>query len=109
VTGNAMALDDLDTTRVDQGYLARFLEWRGLSDVTSGSSQPQLTRQNLITVEVPLPSLSEQRRVATLLDGADAIQAKRRQLVAHLNSLESAIFRDMFGLSQQWSSAPIGD
>ena len=79
VTGNAMALDGLDTTRVDQRYLARFLEWRGLSDVTSGSSQPQLTRQNLITVEVPLPSLSEQQRVAMILDGADTIRAKRRQ------------------------------
>jgi type I restriction enzyme, S subunit len=97
VTGNAMALDSLDATSVDINYLARFLAWRGLSDVTSGTSQPQLTRQNLVSVEVPLPGLAEQRRIAAVLDHADALRAKRRLALDHLDSLASAVFYEMFG------------
>lgn len=97
VTGNAMALDSLDSTRVDINYLARFLSWRGLSDVTTGTSQPQLTRQNLVKVSIPLPPLPEQRRIATILDHADALLTKRHQVLTHLQQLPMAIFREMFG------------
>lgn len=86
-TGNAMALDNLDESRIDRSFLARFLRWRGFSDVTSGSSQPQLTRRNLATVKIPLPPMGEQRRIAAILDAADAIRDKRRQTIAHLDAL----------------------
>ena len=96
VTGNAMALDCLAADRIDIKYLARFLSWRGLDEVASGSSQPQLTRQNLVTVEIPLPHLTEQRRIAAILDQADAIRTKRRQVLAHLDSLTQSTFRAAF-------------
>ena len=48
-------------------------------------------------IEVPLPPLAEQRRIAAILDHADALRAKRRQILAHLDSLTKSIFHDMFG------------
>lgn len=97
VTSNAMALDNLDTSRVSLHYLAEFLAWRGLADVTSGSSQPQLTRQNLVGVEIPLPSLDDQNRVTAILQHAEALSNKHSQILAHLDALILAIFHDMFG------------
>jgi type I restriction enzyme S subunit len=97
VTSNAMALDHLDTSEVSLGYLARFLAWRGLADITSGTSQPQLTRQNLVTIDVPLPPLDEQRRVAAILNAADALRAKRRKVIARLDTVIQLMFFDMFG------------
>ena len=47
--------------------------------------------------EVPLPTIEEQRRIAAVLDAADALRAKRRQALAKLDSLTQAIFFEMFG------------
>lgn len=95
--GNAMALDALDESRVDIHFLARFLVHRGFLDVTTGSSQPQIIRQNLIRVQVPLPSLPEQRRIAGVLDKVDALRENRRHALAQLDALGRSIFLDMFG------------
>lgn len=98
INGNAMALDDLDTSRCLPSYLARFLRRRGFGDVVSGSSQPQLTRGGLANVLVPLPPLDEQRRIAAILDQADAIRAKRNAVTLALETLIRSTFDEMFSL-----------
>ena len=97
VTGNAMALDDLDTVRVDQRFLVYALRADGLQAAVTGSSQPQITRTSLRHVRIPLPPIEEQRRIAAVLDAADALRAKRREALAKLDTLTQAIFIDMFG------------
>lgn len=47
--------------------------------------------------EVPLPPLPEQRRIADILDRADALRVKRRAALARLDELTQAIFVKMFG------------
>ncbi|XKH57335.1 restriction endonuclease subunit S [Citricoccus nitrophenolicus] len=44
-----------------------------------------------------LPPLAEQRRIADILDKADALRAKRREAIAHLDALNQSIFHEMFG------------
>ena len=44
-----------------------------------------------------LPPLPEQRRIAAILDQADALRAKRREALAQLDSVTQAIFIEMFG------------
>ena len=47
--------------------------------------------------QIPLPPLPEQRRIAEILDKADALRAKRRATLAQLDILTQSIFLDMFG------------
>ncbi len=97
VTGNSMALDDLDEARVLREYLVYALRRRSLAKAISGTAQPQITRESLTAVSIPLPSLTEQRRIAETLDRAEALRAKRRAALAQLDELIQSSFLDMFG------------
>jgi type I restriction enzyme, S subunit len=48
-------------------------------------------------VEVSVPPLAEQRRIAAILDEADALRAKRRAALAQLDEMAQAIFVEIFG------------
>ena len=50
--------------------------------------------QNL---EIPLPPLPEQKRIAAILDKADAIRRKRQQAIQLADDFLRAVFLDMFG------------
>jgi type I restriction enzyme S subunit len=62
---------------------------------------------------VPLPPLAEQRRIAEVLDRAEALRAKRRAALAQLDTLTQAIFLDLFGdpttNPMGWAKCPFGD
>jgi len=51
----------------------------------------------LKTLIVPLPPLEEQKRIADILDKADALRQKRKQAIAKLDELIQSVFLDMFG------------
>ncbi len=97
INGNAMALDVLDSERVDIRFLYYYLLGRGFDDVISGSAQPQITGQGLAKIEIPLPPLPEQKRIAAILDKADAIRRKRQQAIQLADEFLRAVFLDMFG------------
>lgn len=54
-----------------------------------------------------LPSLPEQHRIAAILDHADALRTKRRQVLTHLAALNQSIFTAMFS-SDHFNSVPAG-
>lgn len=113
INGNAMALDELDERRVERRYLLRWLQFRGFRDITTGTSQPQIIQSNIRRVEVPLPPLPAQKRIAAILDKADGIRAKRRAALAEADALLRAIFLDMFGdpvaNPKGWTVVPLGE
>lgn len=54
-------------------------------------------------LEVPQPPLDEQRRVAAILDKADALRARRRQSLVDLEDLTQSLFHGMFsGPGADW-------
>lgn len=59
--------------------------------------------RDVAALELKIPPLPEQRRIAAILDQADALRAKRREALACLNELIHSIFVDMFGDSRDES------
>ncbi len=96
VNGNAMALDELDSS-VDLKYLYYVLSNRSFNDVISGSAQPQITRTNLSNYKIPLPPLAEQQKIASILDAADSLRQKDQQLIEKYTELSQSLFLEMFG------------
>lgn len=84
---------------VDRRYLARFLPiaLKRVEDETPYVTVKHLSAKVLRAIEVPLPSLHEQCRIAAILDRADALRAKRRQVLTTFESLRQSVFIDMFG------------
>ncbi|MCJ7678742.1 MAG: restriction endonuclease subunit S [Anaerolineales bacterium] len=66
-----------------------------------------------LNLVVPLPPLPEQRRIAEILDKADALRVKRRAALVQLDTLTQSIFLDMFGdpatNPKGWPVRTIGD
>ena len=94
--GNAMALDNLDK-KANVKFLYYFFSKRGFNDVVSGGVQKQITIQNLQRIEIPLPNLATQQRIAAILDQADAIIQNNRAIVQKYDALTQSLFLDMFG------------
>ncbi len=55
-----------------------------------------MTATALKGLKIPLPPLDEQRRIAGILDAADALRRRRREALALLDTLPGAIFAEMF-------------
>jgi type I restriction enzyme S subunit len=69
-----------------------------LKQSARGISMLHLTKAGVEGWRVPIPPLSEQQRIAAILDQADGLRRKRRRALKRLNDLTRAIFIEMFGL-----------
>ena len=96
VTSNAMCLDRL-SDRVDRDYLICFLKAYNFGRVIGGTSQPQITKAGISSIEVPLFSLEKQivirLRLKSILDELVSCKA----LLAKLDTLVKSRFVEIFG------------
>lgn len=65
--------------------------------LAGGAAQPNISAKQLESAIIPLPPLSEQKRIAKILDTTDTLRTKRREALAQLDSLLQSTFLDMFG------------
>jgi type I restriction enzyme S subunit len=107
-----------DTDRIDPRYLYRWFTaprtqalLRSFSNKTTSISN--LNLQLSARMPVPVPPREAQQRIAEILDQADTIRTKRRQVLAHLDTLTRSIFHDMFGdpavNDHQWPFKELGE
>jgi type I restriction enzyme S subunit len=83
---------------LDEGYLFHLLPraLKKIEDATAFVTVKHLSVKGIREIDVDLPALGEQRRIAAILDQADALRAKRRKALAQLDSLTQSIFIEMF-------------
>lgn len=94
--------------RVDPRYLFRwFASDRTQATVRSfGQQTTNISNLNVdrcLKLKLRLPPLPEQRRIAEILDKADALRAKRRAALARLDTLTQSIFLDSFVESRNFA------
>ncbi|HCU0822959.1 restriction endonuclease subunit S [Acinetobacter baumannii] len=84
---------------LDSQYLYYWLKANKeyLQDLGVGATFKEISKTVIANVEIPLPPLAEQRRIASILDQADELRQKRQQAIEKLDQLLQATFIDMFG------------
>ncbi len=85
--------------KVDSRFLMYTL--RNMLDVllagARGVAQKGIYLKQIRDIEIPLPPLPEQKRIAAILDKTDAIRRKRQQAIQLADDFLRAVFLDMFG------------
>lgn len=91
----------VDSGKTYSPYVFHYLRTqKGQTQILSrfhGAAQGGITKEFTDSVRFPLPPLSEQKRIAAILDKADELRRKRRAAIAKLDTLIQSIFLDMFG------------
>lgn len=75
-------------------WMTSDLARRQIRDAVKGI---HLYPKDVARFSIPLPPLEEQRRIAGILDAADALRRRRREALDLLDTLPGAIFAEMFG------------
>lgn len=102
---------------LDRRYLAYFLRnpatVQSIAGRTAGARMPRADMDFLLDMEIPLPSLPQQRRIADLLSRAEGIVRLRREAQAKAGEFIPALFVEMFGdpasNPKGWPLIPVGE
>jgi len=82
---------------IDIDFLCRCLERYDVTPFINGSTRQKLTKGSLCKIQIPLPPLSEQKRIAEILDCADAIRRTRQETLKTCDELLRSTFLEIFG------------
>lgn len=85
--------------RLHPDYLYYFLpkELDRIHAKTPFATVKHLSAKAIREIQIPLPPLSEQKRIAEILDKADAIRRKRQEAIALADKLSTSAFLEVFG------------
>jgi type I restriction enzyme S subunit len=102
-------------SHVDRAYLKHALRssLATMERQVHGATMKHITRPRFLEVEIPLPDIPEQKRIAATLDKADIIRLKRQQSLKLLDELFRSVFLDMFGdpvtNPKRWEPSTLGE
>jgi type I restriction enzyme S subunit len=86
---------------IDPDFFFRLLGsdsvYAAFSRLAAGATVKNLNIDLVKGVTVPVPPIDDQRRIAAILDQADALRVQHRQALAELDKLAQAVFVEMFG------------
>jgi type I restriction enzyme S subunit len=99
VIGSTLAKLSPKKEGVHINYVGRFLQskFEYLRENCTGATIPHLSRPVLENLQIPLPPLEQQKKIASILDAADAYRQRTKALIAKYDELTQSLFLDMFG------------
>ncbi|MFT4087595.1 MAG: restriction endonuclease subunit S [Gordonia sp. (in: high G+C Gram-positive bacteria)] len=87
---------------LDLRWLYWLLRSLRMETMNKSAAVPGLNRDDVYRLAIAVPPLPEQRRIAAILDHADALRTQRRETLAHLDSLAISTFTEFFGAPSTW-------
>jgi type I restriction enzyme S subunit len=116
VTAVDVCIVRTDPEVINSSYLVHFLNsddaLRQVSSKASGSTRQRISRSNLGTIQIPLPPLEEQRRIAAILDKASAIRRCSEKAARNAADIKTSLFDEAFIAHDRhghWEQIALGD
>lgn len=105
-----------NSEKINIRYFKHFFETdyykRTIKSLAEGANINNLKTEHFDDLEIPLPPLDEQKKIAAILDAADAYRQKTKALIKKYDELTQSLFLDMFGdpvtNPKGWEKAPMG-
>lgn len=103
------------SSELDEKFLYYWLKAneRQIDALGTGSTFKAITQDTLKKIEVPLPPLDDQIRIAHLLGKVEGLIAQRKQHLQQLDDLLKSVFLEMFGdparNEKGWTPTTIGE
>lgn len=88
--------------KIDSTYLF-YMIWNekfrslGQAAMSGAAGQKRIGADSVKEFDIPLPTITEQKRIATILDKGDALRRKRQKAIQLADQFLRAVFLDMFG------------
>ena len=99
--GQNMFLVRLDETKVDKRYFLNYFKSnfvaRALAEKQNQSTQKYLKANHIEDLQIPIPTLAQQKKIAGVLDKINELIFYRKQQLQQLDELVKARFVEMFG------------
>ena len=96
IDNNAMGIHT-NNNNLNTRYLYYFMCSIDLQSYCESTTIPSVRKSRIAEIELPLPPLDEQRKIAAVLDKVSDLIAKRRQQLDKLDEMVKARFVEMFG------------
>jgi type I restriction enzyme S subunit len=78
-----------------------------------GAGLKHISKGYISDIKIPLPPLDQQKKIAAILDAADAYRQKTKALIEKYDELTQSLFLDMFGVNERnlnnWKEVTIQD
>ena len=110
VNNHAHVLKPKDMLDVD--YLCYSLMFYDVSGLVNGATRQKLTQADMRKMEIPLRSMSEQKRITAVINKVSDLISLRKQQLAKMDELVKTRFVELFGTESEfdkWPCCTIGD
>lgn len=101
VTGNAMVIHPKDSNQLIKKYLYYLLKNADFSSVITGAAQPQVTRQSLSPLQIPLPPIEIQKQIVKELCGNQQIIYGAKKIVSN--------WKPKIEIDPKWEKVTLGE
>ena len=116
IIASSCAKISLDHTKAISDYVYRFLlSPHGYAQIigqSAGSTRTTIGLKGINDLKIPIPPLDQQKKIAAILDAADAYRQKTKALIEKYDELTQSLFLDMFGdpvtNPKGWESSKLG-
>ncbi|MBI9062113.1 MAG: restriction endonuclease subunit S [Marinilabiliaceae bacterium] len=86
-------------TEVDKNFLFYLLKSKSnyFNNIATGATVKGIKINHITDIQIPLPALSTQKKIAAILDEADKLRQLNKQLIQKYEALTQSLFLEMFG------------
>ena len=111
--GKIWTVDTLFYTHSFVGVIPKFIyytfcniDWNKYNEATG---VPSLSKETIYKIEIPVPDLSAQRRIAAILASADKVIAATQKLIAKYKQMKQGMMEDLLKPKEGWKMVKLGE